>query len=68
MSNRSLLEFNHDFTPRTGRSRELEEWAVGLLNYLRTADSRYLPAGITFKHRRHHSDPDPTADWPGAER
>ena len=57
MSNRSTLEFNHDFCPRNGV--ELLKWAKVLRTYLGSGDKCDLPQGVTFKHMRHHSEPDP---------
>lgn len=60
MSNRTLVELNHDFCP--GRSPQaLVEWAAKMANYMGSGDKRDLPYGVTFKHIRHHSDPDPMA-------
>ena len=59
MSNRSLVELNHDHCP--GSDRALLVWANKMLNYLRSGDKRDLPDGVTFKHMRHHSGPDPMA-------
>lgn len=58
MSNRTLVELNHDFCP--GRSTQaLAEWGAKMAAYMRAADRTELPYGVTFKHIRHHSDPDP---------
>lgn len=59
MSNRSLIEFNHDHCPRDDAAC----LALGraLQSYMRAADTRELPAGVTRKHYRHHSSPDPLA-------
>lgn len=59
MSNRTLIELNHDFCPSTNQPDKVFAWALGLISYMRSGDKRDLPAGITFKHMRHHSDPDP---------
>ncbi len=58
MSNRTLVELNHDFAP--GRSTQaLAEWAQKLVTYMGNGDPRDLPYGVTFKHMRHHSAPCP---------
>lgn len=60
MSNRTLVELNHDFAP--GRStRALAEWAAKIVTYLGSGDKNDLPYGVTFKHIRHDSEPDPMA-------
>jgi hypothetical protein len=56
MSNRTLVELNHDCCPR---EEELLEWAKAMRNYMSSGDKRKLPNGVTFKHMRHHSEPDP---------
>lgn len=57
MSNRTLIEINHDYCPSSDKA----EAALGeaLANYMRCADKILLPPGVTFKHIRHHSEPDP---------
>lgn len=58
MSNRTLVEINHDRVP--GWSDEaLLAWARAIYYYVGNGDKKYLPSGVTFKHLRHHSDPDP---------
>lgn len=57
MSNRSLLEINHDYTPRDDAA--LLEWAKAMHQYMRAASPDYLPHGVTRKHYRHHSEPCP---------
>lgn len=59
MSNRSLLEFNHDYCPTS--DAECLELGASLSAYMRAADIRHLPPGVVRKHYRHHSDPDPMA-------
>ena len=63
MSNRTLVELNHDFCPEPGSSGDakLIQWARAMRNYMRSGNKADLPYGVTFKHRRHHSDPDPMA-------
>ena len=53
MSNRTMLEINHDYAPRYGD--ELEEWAKRLRMYLSSGDPKDLPDGVTFFGSRHHS-------------
>ena len=58
MSNRTIVELNHDFCP--GRSNQaLLEWAAKMADYMRSGDKSRLPYDVTFKHMRHHSEPDP---------
>jgi hypothetical protein len=59
MSNRTLVELNHDCCPRSDRPIELVRWAMAMASYMRSGDKTELPPGVTFKHMRHHSDPDP---------
>lgn len=61
MSNRSLLEFNHDYCPPDDDAACL---ALGraLRDYMRAADTDALPPGVVRKHYRHHSDPCPIED------
>jgi DNA-binding response OmpR family regulator len=60
MSNRTLVELNHDF--RSDRNdAELLEWAHRMHAYMRSGDPDYLPYGVTFLNRRHHSEPCPAA-------
>jgi hypothetical protein len=59
MSNRSLLELNHDYCPRT--LADACELGFALRHYMRAADPNELPPGVVRKHYRHHSDPDPMA-------
>lgn len=57
MSNRSLIEINHDYCPRDDAA--CLELGRALQAYMRAADVRELPAGVVRKHYRHHSEPDP---------
>ena len=57
MSNRSLLEFNHDYCPRDEAS--CLALGMALQSYMRGADVDFLPPGVERKHYRHHSQPDP---------
>lgn len=60
MSNRSLLEFNHDYCPPNDDAACL---ALGraLRDYMRAANTAALPPGVVQKHFRHHSEPCPLA-------
>jgi len=62
MSNRSMLEFNHDLIPQDTTSAIT--WADKLLAYLRNSDVKLLPNGVTFFHQRHHSEECPLGDPP----
>jgi hypothetical protein len=63
MSNRSLLEFNHDNLPEG--DAETLAWANQLRAYLATGDRTALPRGVAFKHSRHHADPCPMDRYSG---
>lgn len=56
MSNRTLVELNHDYCPRDG---EVERWGLAMQLYMRSGNKEFLPLGVAFKHFRHHSEPDP---------
>lgn len=56
MSNRTLVELNHDYCPNDAR---WNWWVQKIQTYLHTGDPAYLPDGVTFKHMRHHSEPCP---------
>lgn len=60
MSNRTLVELNHDYC-RSGDDVSLLAWARQMHDYMRSGRKAELPPGVTFKHMRHHSDPDPMA-------
>jgi hypothetical protein len=55
MSNRTLIELNHDYCPNT--AEELEIWATEMQRFMRSGDKNCLPKGVTFMHMRHHSEP-----------
>lgn len=57
MSQRSLVELNHDYCP--SNDADLLAWARKMQTYMRSAMPAELPDGVTWKHGRHHSDPDP---------
>lgn len=59
MSNRSLVELNHDFCPNPRDEAAVVRWAMGLIHYMGSADPDDLPRGVTRKHYRHHSEPCP---------
>ena len=52
MSNRSLIEFNHDYCPNDA---SLEAWAKQIQVYLTSGDESELPQGLILFGRRHHS-------------
>ena len=58
MSNRSIVELNHDFAPGWSDA-ELLAWARKMNSYLHGADPGDLPVGVTRLHYRHHSEPCP---------
>lgn len=58
MSNRSLVEINHDYSPG-GTDDELLAWAKKIRTYIRSGSRDELPDGIRVFWRRHHSDPCP---------
>lgn len=62
MSNRSMLEFNHDKLPQS--FMDAVAWTDKLLAYLRTGEASRLPHGVTFFGERHHSEPCPLGDPP----
>lgn len=55
VSQRTLVELNHDFGPRDDDG-SLLEWARALRHYLNSGDPKLLPHGVTFLQRRHHSE------------
>lgn len=61
MSNRSMLEFNHDYCPSSG---DQEAFVHGLVLYMRSGDPECLPRGVTYFGMRHHSHPCPLGDPP----
>ncbi len=58
MSNRTIVELNHDFSPRANL-HDLLAWALRMQLYMRSADPAMLPNGVTFLHYRHHSQDRP---------
>lgn len=63
MSNRTIVELNHDYCPRDD-ARELIKWALQMRYYMGNAEPAYLPNGVTFFHYRHHSEPCPLKPQP----
>lgn len=57
MSNRTLVELNHDFFP--SNPHDVMEWGQKMKRYMQSGDPRELPDGVTFVHMRHHSKPCP---------
>ena len=59
VSNRTLVELNHDYCPRDDAAC----LALGraLQAYMRAADRDELPQGVIWKYYRHHSEPCPVA-------
>jgi hypothetical protein len=62
MSNRTMLEINHDYYPHTDAGERA--WLVNMLAYLRSGAPRNLPDGVTFFGMRHHSETCPMGDPP----
>ena len=64
MSNRTMVEINHDYYPSPG---DEQAWLINMLAYMRSINPRNLPDGVTFFNLRHHSDPcpmgEPPFDW-----
>jgi len=54
MSNRTLVEINHDHTPHNEEA--LLEWSKNFERYLGSGEPKYLPHGVTYLGIRHHSD------------
>ena len=63
MSNRSMLELNHDEMP-TVSGEVLVAWAEMMAAYFRSGDPKHLPRGATFFNMRHHSEECPLGDPP----
>jgi hypothetical protein len=57
-----MLEFNHDHCPDD--ERKAAEFALKLMQFLRSGDPKLLPSGVTFFATRHHSDPCPLGKPP----
>ncbi len=56
MSNRSLIELNHDYTLEATDEAALLEWAREIHRFMRTLEVDDLPLGITYYQTRHHED------------
>lgn len=54
MSNRTLIELNHDYCPH-GHD-EIVKWGNAMTTYMRSGDKRQLPPGVEFVEIRHHAD------------
>lgn len=61
MSNRTLVELNHDYCPNPRDEAALIKWARAMAHYMGCADKSLLPNGVTFVNYRHHSEPCPLA-------
>ena len=62
MSNRTMLEINHDTTPYTDEQKK--QWVEEMCGYLSSGDPYYLPNGVTWFGMRHHSDKCPLGEPP----
>ena len=66
MSNRSLIEFNHDLCPQDN-DKTLLRWVKCIRNYLTSGNPLTLPYGAKFIAMRHHSEPEflaaPQTQW-----
>lgn len=62
MSNRTMLEINHDFTLRN--DDQLLAWAKAMDRYLASGDPELLPDGVTWFGMRHHTDDCPMGEPP----
>ncbi len=58
MSQRTLVELNHDFCPPNDIDA-LAVWARKIRRYMASGDKAELPYGVTYIHSHHHADPDP---------
>lgn len=59
MSYRTLVELNHDYCPSLLDDAAVLKWGRQMAMYMAAAHKDDLPRGVTFKHLRHHSEPDP---------
>ena len=62
MSNRTMVEINHDCTPQS--DKELLEWAKSFQQYLGSGQPNTLPEGVTWFNMRHHSEECPLGEPP----
>lgn len=53
MSNRTLVELNHDYVPFNEERKA--QWVEKMCRYMSSGDPKDLPTGVTFKNIRHHS-------------
>jgi hypothetical protein len=53
MSNRTLIELNHDYCPKDA---DTADWGSALQRYMRSGDKEKLPTGVSFIEMRHHSE------------
>lgn len=58
MSNRTMIELNHDYCP-SNDDAALLAWAKGMWGYMRCGDPNLLPNGVTWFGMRHHIEPCP---------
>lgn len=59
MSQRSMVEINHDFA-----NFKDSEWVRQFEIYIGSGSPKDLPRGVTYFYRRHHSDDCPMGDPP----
>lgn len=59
MSQRSMVEINHDFS-----NFKDPEWVRQFGIYIGSGSPKDLPRGVTYFYRRHHSDDCPMGDPP----
>ena len=62
MSNRTMVEINHDTTPHT--EAEKKAWVQAMCNYLSSGNPRDLPDGVTWFGMRHHTSDCPMGEPP----
>lgn len=56
MSNRTLIELNHDYCPQTESAALI--FGRGMADFMRSGNTDCLPTGVRFIKSRHHSDPE----------
>ncbi len=66
MSNRSLIEFNHDHCPHDEEG--VRDMGRMLRDYMRSGNAADLPKAATLLQMRHHSDPAPVGWVPPQDR
>lgn len=62
VSNRSMIEINHDECPYSVEERTM--FLRGIVDFIRSGDPEDLPRGLTWFGTRHHSDPCPLGSPP----